>query len=161
MAPSVNEAPPVSPVPAKDFGGSDWLDFINCLGVALGDDLFDAVLAARGGLAVVPAAADLTDLAAGFLEAATVPRRAVLAADFAAVLVEVLEGVLAEVLADVLAVAGFLAGALRPLGDGLEDFLRVFLDIRLPFVAFRRSTIRVLRVLPLTVGFAPVGRQVL
>ena len=33
------------------------------------------------------------------------------------------------------------------LGDSLEDFLRVFLDIRLPFVAFRRSTIRVLRVL--------------
>jgi hypothetical protein len=28
---------------------------------------------------------------------------------------------------------------------GLEDFLRVFLDIRLPFVAFRGSIIRVLR----------------
>ena len=29
--------------------------------------------------------------------------------------------------------------------EGLEDFLRVFLDIRLPFVAFRGSIIRVLR----------------
>ena len=45
------------------------------------------------------------------------------------------------------------APAGRP-DPGLEDFLRDFLDIRLPFVAFRRSTIRVLRVLPLTVGFA-------
>jgi hypothetical protein len=29
--------------------------------------------------------------------------------------------------------------------EGLEDFLRVFLDIRLPFVAFRGSIIEVLR----------------
>jgi hypothetical protein len=29
-------------------------------------------------------------------------------------------------------------------GRGLSDFLRVFLDIRLPFVAFRRSIIEVL-----------------
>ena len=42
----------------------------------------------------------------------------------------------------------------------LGEFLRVFLDIRLPFVAFRRSTIRVLRVSPLTVGFAPAAGQV-
>lgn len=45
---------------------------------------------------------------------------------------------------------GFLAfvrdGARRVLRAGdLEDFLRVFLDIRLPFVAFRRSIIEVLR----------------
>ena len=41
------------------------------------------------------------------------------------------------------------AASRRPLAvGGLEDFLRVFLDIRLPFVAFRGSTIRVLRVLP-------------
>jgi hypothetical protein len=60
----------------------------------------------------------------------------------------------------VLAADGFGAGVLRLLGAGLEDFVRVFLDIRLPFVAFRRSTIRVLRVLPLTVGFAPAAGQV-
>jgi hypothetical protein len=59
-----------------------------------------------------------------------------------------------------LAAEGFGAGVLRLLGDGLEDFLRVLLDIRLPFVAFRRSTIRVLRVSPLTVGFAPAAGQV-
>ena len=64
------------------------------------------------------------------------------------------------VLRAVLAAAGFRAGVLRLLGAGLEDFLRVFLDIRLPFVAFRRSTIRVLRVSPLTVGFAPAAGQV-
>jgi hypothetical protein len=41
----------------------------------------------------------------------------------------------------------FLAVVLAAaLGDSLEDFLRVFLDIRLPFVAFRGSIIRVLRV---------------
>src|SRR5689334_17789866 len=136
--------PWANPVPAGDFCGSDWLDFINCLGVGLDGDLFDAVFAVRGDLAVAALAADLADLAAGFLEAASVPRRAVLTADLAAVLT------------GVLATDAFLAGALRPLGDGLEDFLRVFLDIRLPFVAFRGSTIRVLRVLPLTVGFAPV-----
>ena len=61
--------------------------------------------------------------------------------------------------------AAFLAVVLEAvlgtvLGDVLEDFLRVFLDIRLPFVAFRRSTIRVLRVSPLTVGFAPAAGKV-
>jgi hypothetical protein len=42
----------------------------------------------------------------------------------------------------------------------LEDFLRVFLDIRLPFVAFGGSTMGVLRVLSRTVGFAPIAGQV-
>jgi hypothetical protein len=42
----------------------------------------------------------------------------------------------------------------------LGDFLRVFLDIRLPFVAFRGSTIRVLRVASLRSGFAPAAGQV-
>ncbi|HAQ78756.1 MAG: hypothetical protein CFE30_30920 [Bradyrhizobium sp. PARBB1] len=42
----------------------------------------------------------------------------------------------------------------------LEDFLRVFLDIRLPFVAFRSSTIGVLRVLLAAAGFAPAAGQV-
>jgi hypothetical protein len=70
--------------------------------------------------------------------------------------------------------AGFLTDAFEPravwAADGfaadvrpegaLEDFLRVFLDIRLPFVAFRGSTIRVLRILSLIVGFAPAAGQV-
>jgi hypothetical protein len=38
----------------------------------------------------------------------------------------------------------FGAGAADPAGD-LGDFLRVFLDIRLPFVAFRGSIIALLR----------------
>jgi hypothetical protein len=42
----------------------------------------------------------------------------------------------------------------------LEDFLRVFLDIRLPFVAFGGSIIRVLQVLPELAGFAPTAGQV-
>jgi hypothetical protein len=83
-------------------------------------------------------------LAAGFLADAVPLRRAVLPGGFLAVL----------------AAAGFEADVLRLLGDGLEDFVRVFLDIRLPFVAFRSSTIRVLRVSPLTVGFAPAAGQV-
>jgi hypothetical protein len=58
------------------------------------------------------------------------------------------------------ALAGTLADAVRPAGTALaaaatlEDFLRVFLDIRLPFVAFRGSTIAVLRVTRGMIGFA-------
>ena len=44
--------------------------------------------------------------------------------------------------------------------EGLKDFLRVFLDIRLPFVAFRGSTNRVMRVSSRTAGFAPIAGQV-
>jgi hypothetical protein len=40
--------------------------------------------------------------------------------------------------------------------DGLGDFLRVFLDIRLPFVAFRGSIIEVLR----QAGIKPIAGQV-
>jgi hypothetical protein len=53
--------------------------------------------------------------------------------------------------------AGFAADVLL---DGVEDFLRVFLDIRLPFVAFRGSINRVLRVTSRAVGFVPVAGQV-
>jgi hypothetical protein len=58
------------------------------------------------------------------------------------------------------ALAGNLATAVPPARTALaaavtlEDFLRVFLDIRLPFVAFRGSTIAVLRVLRGGIGFA-------
>ena len=45
------------------------------------------------------------------------------------------------------------------LPEGLGDFLRVFLDIRLPFDAFGRSTNRLLRVLPCCFGFALVAGQ--
>jgi hypothetical protein len=40
---------------------------------------------------------------------------------------------------------GLLAGEVRGLADEWEDFLRLFLDIRLPFVAFRGSIIALLR----------------
>ena len=60
-----------------------------------------------------------------------------------------------------LAVVAFWAVVLAGFLDGsLEDFLRVFLDIRLPFVAFRGSINRVLRVTPRAVGFAPAAGQV-
>jgi hypothetical protein len=42
----------------------------------------------------------------------------------------------------------------------LEDFLRVFLDIRLPFVAFRGSTIVSVRRLSPAIGFLPTAGQV-
>jgi hypothetical protein len=59
------------------------------------------------------------------------------------------------------AVAAFRAGVLEgALADALEDFLRVFLDIRLPFVAFGGSTNRVLRVSSRRAGFAPAAGQV-
>ena len=45
------------------------------------------------------------------------------------------------------------------LREVLGDFLRVFLDIRLPFDAFGGSTNRVLRVLPCDYGFALVAGQ--
>jgi hypothetical protein len=41
-----------------------------------------------------------------------------------------------------------------------EDFLRVFLDIRLPFVAFGGSTIRLLRVESRRVQIEPAAGQV-
>jgi hypothetical protein len=74
-------------------------------------------------------------------------------------------------LADVLAVArrffegaGFAdgfdrAGAAFP-DEALRDFLRVFLDIRLPFVAFGGSIMEVLRVLSRQAGIEPAAGQV-
>ena len=74
-------------------------------------------------------------------------------------------------LADVLAVArrffegaGFAdgldrAGAAFP-EDALGDFLRVFLDIRLPFVAFGGSIIGLLRVLSWQTGIGSTAGQV-
>ena len=58
-----------------------------------------------------------------------------------------------------LAAAGFRR-AFCGLRGGLEDFLRDFLDIRLPFVAFGGSIIRVLRVLSADRGFGPATGQV-
>ena len=122
-------------------GGADILDF-NDFDGALCDALAGATLGVRVGFwagflpptFAAPLAAALLALVlvAGFFD----PRAALAAAGFAA-----------AVRAD------FAGGA-------LEDFLRVFLDIRLPFVAFRGSTIRVLRILSLIVGFAPAARQV-
>ena len=74
-------------------------------------------------------------------------------------------------LADVLAVARrFFEGAFFAdvfdraraafLEDALGDFLRVFLDIRLPFVAFGGSTMEVLRDLSRQAGIAPTAGQV-
>jgi len=72
-------------------------------------------------------------------------------------------------LADALAVArrffegaGFVFDGARAAfpADALGDFLRVFLDIRLPFVAFGGSTIAVLRVLSRQAGIAPNAGQV-
>jgi hypothetical protein len=83
----------------------------------------------------------------------------------------VFPGCLFFLLADVLAVArrffegaGFAdgfdrAGAAFP-EDALGDFLRVFLDIRLPFVAFGGSIIEVLRVLSRQAGIEPAAGQV-
>jgi hypothetical protein len=53
--------------------------------------------------------------------------------------------VLADDLADVLADVAVSPRAILP-EDALAVFLRVFLDIRLPFVAFNGSIIRLLRV---------------
>ena len=126
------------------LGGADALDF-NDFDGALCDALTEAVLDVRvafwAGFFAAPLvtallALVLLTLAAGFLADAFEPRAILAADDFAA---------------DV---------RLDFPEEALEDFLRVFLDIRLPFVAFRGSTIRVLRILSLIVGFAPAARQV-
>src|SRR5262249_43353763 len=54
--------------------------------------------------------------------------------------------------------AGFAPTGLR--ADGLEDFLRDFLDIRLPFVAFGGSIMRPLQVVVRPTGIEPPTRQV-
>src|SRR6202043_3555297 len=77
--------------------------------------------------------------------------------DFLATALAALAFALAGALAVVrtgFAAAGFVADVLLDCGrDFLEDFLRVFLDIRLPFVAFRGSIIGILRVSSRAVGF--------
>jgi len=55
-------------------------------------------------------------------------------------------------------VADFARVASR--GAGFEDFLRVFLDIRLPFVAFAGSIMGLLRVLPQRAGIELAAGQV-
>jgi hypothetical protein len=75
---------------------------------------------------------------------------------------------LAAFVAPVFAVRAFAAFGERTLAcfevvdlrEVLGDFLRVFLDIRLPFDAFGGSTNRVLRVLPWILGFARAAGQV-
>ena len=64
---------------------------------------------------------------------------------------------LADLEALVLATAGFAEDL--ALDAVLGDFLRDFLDIRLPFDAFGGSTNRVLRVLPCDLGLEPVAGQ--
>ncbi|HET7885996.1 MAG TPA: hypothetical protein VFL62_07210 [Bradyrhizobium sp.] len=49
----------------------------------------------------------------------------------------------------------FDVAAFRPTAEGSPDFLRVFLDIRLPFVAFRRSIIAVLKQSVLDLSLLP------
>ncbi len=113
------------------FGTADGLDF-NGLDAGLWDAWTTAVLA---GLPVL----------SGFCATAL---RA-----FAA-------GVLTEVFATPRATFAGAAFRAEFLEDPLEDFLRVFLDIRLPFVAFGRSTNGVSRVSSPSAGFAPAAGQV-
>jgi hypothetical protein len=95
----------------------------------------------------------------------------------------VFEGALCDALGEALAVgllvftAVFFAAGLRAFAGGvfddvfdrvrvafpigvLEDFLRVFLDIRLPFVAFSGSTIRILAARVPRLGIEPVAGQI-
>jgi hypothetical protein len=95
----------------------------------------------------------------------------------------VFEGALCDALGEALAVGllvfatVFLAAGLRAFAGGvfddvfdrarvafpigvLEDFLRVFLDIRLPFVAFSGSTIRILAARVPRLGIEPVAGQI-
>ena len=134
------------------LGGADTLDF-NDFDGALCDALAEAALGIRVGSW------------AGFLPATfTAPLAAVLPA---LVLLAVLFALAAGFRADVfepraaLAADGFAADVRLDFPEeALEVFLRVFLDIRLPFVAFRGSTNRVLRVAFPSVGFAPAAGQV-
>jgi hypothetical protein len=103
---------------------------------------------------------DFNGLDAGSWDALATIVLAALPAFFATALRAFAAGVLTEALAP--ARAAFAAAALGAefVEDPLEDFLRVFLDIRLPFVAFGGSTNRVLRVSSRSAGFAPAAGQV-
>jgi len=124
----------------SDFGATDSLDF-NDFDAGLWDSWVKAALAALADFF----ATGLPALAAGVLTAAFGPARAAFAV--VAFWADDLEDDFTGLVADFLA-------------DPLEDFLRVFLDIRLPFVAFGGSTNRVLRVTSRPIGFAPAAGQV-
>ena len=77
-------------------------------------------------------------------------------ADFSAAVLRVFaDGVFAELAADFLD----LARAAFPT-ELLGDFLRVFLDIRLPFVAFGGSIIGIVRMLSGDAGIGPAAGQI-
>ena len=117
---------------ASGFGAADGLDF-NCLDAGLWDALATTLLVAVLDFF----ATALRVFAAGVLTGAFEPPPAA----FAGAVVR--DWVLED-----------------PFAGPLEDFLRVFLDIRLPFVAFGGSTNRVLRVSSRRAGFAPAAGQV-
>ena len=103
---------------------------------------------------------DFNGFDAGLWDALAITVLAALPAFFATVLRAFAAGVLTEALEPLRAAFAGLAFGAEFVEDPLEDFLRVFLDIRLPFVAFRGSTNRVLRVSSRAAGFAPAAGQV-
>ena len=130
LAPSARADLPLTGAAAFGRGGllADWLP-----DPALGAVTLAAVaLRAAGRGAAGDAAGEFADFLA-LLGLFAVARRA-FAAD-----------VLADDLVDVLADVADSPRAILP-EDALAVFLRVFLDIRLPFVAFNGSIIRLLRV---------------
>ena len=132
----------------SDFGATDGVDF-NGFDAGMWDSFAKALLAALPDVSATFLATALRALVTGALTEAFEPLRAVFAV--------IAFG--ADFFADFL--ASFLAGAFaNVLEDPLGDFLRVFLDIRLPFVAFGGSTNRVLRVSSRPTGFAPAAGQV-
>jgi hypothetical protein len=139
---------------------------------------------AAGGTAAIAAAAFT---AGGFfvsgLATAGFDSTAARADFFGAGNFNVFDGALCDALGEAPAVgllafaAVFLAAGLRAFAGGvfddvfdrarvafpigvLEDFLRVFLDIRLPFVAFSGSTIRTLAARVPRLGIEPVAGQI-
>jgi hypothetical protein len=114
--------------------------------------LCDALAGALPGFLLALLADFLAVALAGFADAVL----ADVLADFLDVFLGVSFGVFFDVfmgLPAVLARAGFPAVA-------LGDFLRVFLDIRLPFVAFGGSIMEVLRALSRDAGTGPAAGQI-
>ncbi|HYI31316.1 MAG TPA: hypothetical protein VD863_26050 [Bradyrhizobium sp.] len=106
--------------------------------------LCDALAGALPGFLLAP----LTD----FLAVALVVFACPAFAEVLAVFLDAFLGAVLDVMV-VLARAGFPAGV-------LGDFLRVFLDIRLPFVAFGGSIMEVLRALSRDAGTGPAAGQI-
>ena len=104
--------------------------------------------------------ADFNCLDAGLWDALATIVLAAWPAFFATALLAFAAGVLTEALEPPRAAVTVAAFGARFVEDPLEDFLRVFLYIRLPFVAFGGSTNRVLRVSSRSAGFAPGAGQV-